>query len=203
MFIFFNTVISWGHFPPKICYSLCCILRWRGFWAFLGVVVGQLWSSRCVIGMQEVVTAREMHWAHISLIASINSFVTSQWNVQMFWLTIEPKVCCDRRPPNRNILQYHSVTDSLVVCPLPPLLLLYDEWSRHNIWNCWIYIYSFSLKAYESVRAMETSSEWQNELSEAKSFGGADQSSGSSWKEGKHWPSSTTAEDSKMTNVCD
>lgn len=29
----------------------------------------------------------------------------------MFWLTIESKVCYDGRPPNENILEYHSVTD--------------------------------------------------------------------------------------------
>lgn len=158
-----------GTFPPKDLLF--------GFWAFLGggTAVEQ---SVCHRDAGSGHSQGNTLGPYLSY-SILNSFVTSQWNFQMFWLTIEPKVWCDRRPPNKDILQYRSVTDSLVisvVCPLPPLLLLYDEWSRRNI--CWIYIYSFSLKAYESVRAMETSSERQNELSEAKTFGGADQSSG-------------------------
>lgn len=85
MFIFFNTVWENDHmgtFPPNdLLFALLHAHRWGGLsFSRDCVVVGQLWSSQCVIGMQEVVTARapEIHGAHISLIASIlNSSVTS------------------------------------------------------------------------------------------------------------------------------
>lgn len=85
--VFYNTVWEndqMGTFPPKDLLFALLHSRVERVWSFswdcVVLVVEQLWSSQCVIRMQEVVTARapEIHWAHISLIASIcNSFVTS------------------------------------------------------------------------------------------------------------------------------